>query len=117
MLFILLYVLVVSVKDSHGRFDEWGSDYFSEDFDDQKNCKDKDLVKKLDKEGKCASTSKGEILYIFILYIMKNHYVTCKIIHSEGSDSQQWETCQAKLSKVLVEKCSETKVLEVRKKM
>ena len=43
------------------------------------------------------------------------HYVACKIIHSEGSDSQQWETCQAKLSKVLVEKCSETKVLEVRK--
>ena len=50
----------MSVK---GRFDEWGSDYFSEDFDDQKNCKDKDLVKKLDKEGKCASTSKGAILY------------------------------------------------------
>ena len=67
LIFILLYVLV-SLKDSHGRFDEWGSDYFSEDFDDQKNCKDKDLVKKLDKEGKCASTSKGEILYIFILY-------------------------------------------------
>ena len=62
LLFILLYVLV-SVKDSHGRFDEWGSDYFSEDFDDQKNCKDKDLVRKLDKEGKCASTSKGEFLY------------------------------------------------------
>ena len=60
MLFILLYVLVVSVK---GRFDEFGSDYFSEDFDDQKNCKDKDLVKKLDKEGKCASTSKGAIFY------------------------------------------------------
>lgn len=50
-------------------------------------------------------------------FIMKKHYVACKIIHSEGSDSQQWETCQAKLSKVLVEKCSETKVLEVRKKI
>ena len=73
MLFILLYVLVVSVKG--GRFDEFGSDYFSEDFDDQKNCKDKDLVKKLDKEGKCASTSKGEILYNFILYIMKHTHI------------------------------------------
>ena len=77
MLFILLYVLVVSVKDSHaGRFDEFGSDYFSEDFDDQKNCKDKDLVKKLDKEGKCASTSKGEVLCIFILYVMKHAITT-----------------------------------------
>ena len=113
MLFILLYVLVVSVK---GRFEfEFGSDYFSEDFDDDKNCQDKDLVKKLDKEGKCASTSKGEIL---ILYNEETlDYVAFKIIHSEGSDTQQWETCQAKLSKVLVEKCSETKVLEVRKKI
>ena len=50
-------------------------------------------------------------------FMMKKHHVTFKIIHSEGSDSQQWETCQAKLSKVLVEKCSETKVLEVRKKI
>ena len=32
---------------------------------------------------------------------------------SEGSDAQQWENCKTELSKMLVNKCSGTKILKV----
>ena len=92
MLFLLLCVLVVSAK---GRYEfEFGSDYFSEDFDDDKNCQDKDLVKKLDKEGKCASTSKGEILILYndeTLSIMSRlrSFIRKVLIHNSGKHAKQ----------------------------
>ena len=32
---------------------------------------------------------------------------------SKGSDAQQWENCKTELSKMLVNKCSGTKILKV----
>ena len=36
------------------------NDYFSENFDENQNCKNQQLVKELKAEGKCATVNKGD---------------------------------------------------------
>ena len=36
------------------------NDYFSENFDENQNCKNQQLVKELKAEGKCATENKGD---------------------------------------------------------
>ena len=54
-----MYLLISLVADRN-------EDYFSEDFDENKNCIDEKLQKKLEKEERCA-TAKGKITSLHIL--------------------------------------------------
>ena len=58
--------------------------YFAEDFDEQQNCKNKTAIKILEKKGRCKEGKKGSL-----------------------------DNCKIRLSKVLRDKCSATKVLIV----
>ena len=60
--------------------------YFEEGFDEKQNCKNKTAIKILDKKGSCKQGKKGSL-----------------------------DNCKIRLSEVLRDKCSATKVLNVSK--
>ena len=57
MKFLKLYLLISLVAAQN-------EDYFSEDFDENKNCVDEKLIKQLEKEDRCA-TAKGKFKFTF----------------------------------------------------
>ena len=59
-------------------------DYFADGFDEKQNCKNKTAIKILDKKGSCKQGKKGSL-----------------------------DNCKIRLSEVLRDKCSATKVLIV----
>ena len=56
LLSICLFLIVIRETQCHHESKE---DYFSANFDEEKNCKHQNLMKKLEKEKKCAEVHKG----------------------------------------------------------
>ena len=55
MFFLLL--LLINIRSSLLRQDD---DYLSNNYDENKNCKKEDAIKRLVKEGQCVTVSRGE---------------------------------------------------------
>ena len=55
MFFLLL--LLINIRSSLLRQDD---DYLSNNYDENKNCKKEDAIKRLVKEGQCVTVSKGK---------------------------------------------------------
>ena len=51
------------------------NDYFSENFDENQNCKNQQLVKELKAEGKCATENKGDWYSVRPSKIMCNNNI------------------------------------------
>ena len=83
------------------------SDYFSEDFDVNKNCKQQDLIQTLVKEnkGRCAVIMSGNNL--------ENKISNQHSVIYPGSDELQWEQCKMRLSKALTTKCHGLGIVKV----
>ena len=59
---ILLFLVNIkyhSFSDDVGLKDDEGVDYFENIYDDNKKCTNEKRIKELNKEGKCATISKG----------------------------------------------------------
>ena len=71
-------------------------DYFSENFDTNKNCKQEKLIFKLKKEKKDGDS------------------IRCSTVAGKGSDMDNWKQCKKDLIQKLLNMCTYRTVLEVR---
>ena len=102
-----MFLLFITIKIHGQRFGS--SDYFDANFDESKNCQNQDVIKELKKMKKCQVANAGK----WALVQGETVWAFNNINASKGSDAQQWENCKTELSKMLVNKCSGTKILKV----
>ena len=84
-------------------------DYFTENFDVNKNCKKEDLIKKLLKEHnfeRCSVRSKGDLSWLC---------TPLKFTYSffKGNDELQWESCKKDLMKKVTKQCYPREIKKV----
>ena len=103
---ILLFLLFITIKIHGQRFGS--SDYFDANFDESKNCQNQNVIKELKKMKKCQVANAGKWARA-----RSGGVGAYNNNASKGSDAQQWENCKTELSKMLVNKCSGTKILKV----
>ena len=90
-------------------------DYFSEDFDENKNCIDEKLQKKLEKEERCAKV-KGNFVeaspsFLHILKLIK--FTSNLILFQDDDELTRYEGCKKALGEKLQKKCFQLGVLLV----
>ena len=71
------------------------TDYFDEDFDENKNCKEEELINKLMKEESNKSP------------------IRCSEVSGKGSDLDNWKQCKNNLIHKLRDMCNWKTILEV----
>ena len=79
-------------------------DYFSENFDVNKNCEKEDVIRKLldeNQDERCSVTTQG---YHFIQTEVR-HEINSFMYSCKGSDELQWESCKKELMKKVANKC------------
>ena len=59
LLFLVNIKYLSSSDDAGSQADDEGVDYFENIYDDNKKCTNEKRIKELNKEGKCATISKG----------------------------------------------------------
>ena len=95
MFFAWIYISAINVN---------AQEYFHDDFDVAKNCKQLDLITKLKQEpGRCSQRSKGKIC-TFINSFLFMDFINDES-HISGSDEENWVACKKDLYENLVSKC------------
>ena len=101
-LVLFLLPFIIQAKDD--------PDYWSDDFDEDKNCDREKEIMELRREtgpGRCASSSTGKTNLE-----TRNYFVFLHILRPLGSKIMQWEDCKKKLAKLVVQTCSPLNILK-----
>ena len=95
-MFLKEYIFIVTIYGVEGRKNSGDyDDYFSENFDPTKNCKEEKLIDKLMKEE-------------------HNEFpIRCSKVAGKGSDMDNWRQCKKNLIRKLRDMCNWRTILEV----